>query len=139
MGQINVVSGYSKRVVEAVASKLDARNRIIKARGKDDEWAVKHEEGILELVKEFLPSGSGFDSGTKIDFDRSKPERLVFTTAFHHMDENGYYSGWTNHEVVVIPSFITGVDIRITGPNRNDIKEYMHEAFDHALTRMTDK
>lgn len=48
------------------------------------------------------------------------------------MNENGYYDGWTEHTVTVVPTF-DGVDIRIGGRNRNDIKEYMHQTFDQAL------
>ena len=53
--------------------------------GTPHGWTSKHHATIDDLAKEYLPSGSGFDSGTKFDFDRSKEERLVFSTAYHHM------------------------------------------------------
>src|SRR5208282_6628161 len=36
-----------------------------------------HEEHILSLVEDYMPSGSGFDSGTKIDLDRSHADKHV--------------------------------------------------------------
>lgn len=95
------------------------------------EWANRHED-VIDLLVSMLPSGSGFDSGTKIHKDRSHRNKLVFDADFHHMDDNGYYAGWTEHVVTVIPSF-DGFDLRISGRNRNDIKEYISEQFHYAL------
>jgi hypothetical protein len=100
---------------------------------KTREWKHKHEDFANQLVEEHLPSGSGFDSGTKLDWDASHAEKLVFTTAFHHMDENGYYDGWTEHTVTVTPSLAHGFHMRISGRNRNDIKEYIGDTFREAL------
>ena len=93
------------------------------------EWELKHEETIHAIVKNELPSGSGFDAGTKIDLERSKPNKLVFAVDFHHMDENGFYDGWTAHEVIITPSLAFGFEIRVTGRDRNDIKDYIAEVF----------
>ena len=84
-------------------------------------------EMYLESLTLALPSGSGFDSGSKLD-ESSTPNKLVFSTAFHHMDEAGYYDGWTEHKVIVTPTF-GGIDVRVTGKNRNQIKEYISEVF----------
>jgi hypothetical protein len=97
------------------------------------EWRDRHEDTIIKLVERYLPSGSGFDNGTKFDFDRSNPNRLVFTTSFHHMNENGYYDGWTEHTVIITPSLVSGFESRITGRDRNEIKDYIGETFHHAL------
>jgi hypothetical protein len=98
------------------------------------EWKDRHAEAIEQLVKQHLPSGSGFDSGTKLDWDKSTPERLVFEAPFHHMDGHGFYSGWSEHEVIVKASLAFGFELRITGRDRNDIKDYMHEVFHAALS-----
>lgn len=97
--------------------------------------AYKEAEADIEaLVKERFPSGSGFDSGTQLDFAKCQHgKRLVFNTAFHHMDEHGGYDGWTAHEVWVTPSLQWGFDIRITGRDRNDIKTLIHESFEYIL------
>lgn len=93
-----------------------------------EEWYVRHGEKIERIVKQHAPSGSGFDSGTSFDFDASKPNRLVFNAPFHHMSEHGYYSGWSEHSIVVTPSF-SGAIIRVTGRDRNQIKDYIGDVF----------
>jgi hypothetical protein len=97
------------------------------------EWATKHRHTFRDLVKEHLPSGSGFDAGTTLNEGLSTPEKLIFETSFHHMDEHGGYDGWTEHKVIVTPSLAHGCDLRVTGRDRNDIKSYIAETFAHVL------
>lgn len=94
------------------------------------EWKDKHQDRIDDLM-DAMPSGSGFDNGTRLDMDASHDDKLVFTTSYHHMNENGYYDGWTDHTVTVTPAF-NGFHIRVSGRNRNDIKDYIGEVF-HAV------
>lgn len=89
----------------------------------------QYKEEIKLLCKLHAPSGSGFDRGTSFDFERSKPDHLVFETHFHHMDDNGSYTCWTRHPVTVRPSFIWGVEIIVNGRNHNNIKDYIAEVF----------
>ena len=91
------------------------------------------EDQIESLVKQHMPSGSGYDSGTKIDLDASHADKLVFHTGFHHMNENGYYAGWTEHTITVKPSLQSEFTLRISGRNRNNIKEMMYEDVRNAL------
>lgn len=102
------------------------------------EWCNRHESRLLDLVKNHLPSGSGFDGGTSIDIDASSPDRLIFDTAFHHMNESGYYDGWTGHSVIVKPSLAFGFELRITGQDRNYIKDYIVECFHATLSESRD-
>ena len=81
-----------------------------------------------------LPSGSGWDCGTKLDYEKSNPDKLVFYGSYHHMNENGMYDGWTEHTIIVTPSLAFGFDVKITGRDRNDIKDYLGEMFQHALS-----
>ena len=97
------------------------------------EWSTKHRQTIRELVKEHMPSGAGFDAGTSLDEEGSKPEKLVFNAPFHHMDENGFYDGWTDHLIIVTPSLVSGYALKITGRDRNGIKEDIAEVFSNAL------
>jgi len=97
-------------------------------------WMDKHRARIESLVKDQMPSGSGFDSGTTLDIEASHAEKLVFLTSFHHMNEVGYYDGWTEHSITVTPSLAHEIHLRISGRNRNDIKEGIHQAFHSALT-----
>lgn len=73
-----------------------------------DEWLERHEDKIQKLVKEYLPSGSGFDAGTQINLEESTSDKLVFYTSFHHMDENGMYDGWIDLRVTVIADLACG-------------------------------
>ena len=97
------------------------------------EWHTRHGMTLSTIVREYLPSGSGIDNGTSLDRSRSTPERLVFETAFHHMNEHGFYDGWTAHTVTVRASLAYGLDIRISGRNRNDIKDHLYDVFGAAL------
>lgn len=95
------------------------------------EWFDKWTDRILELSK-LLPSGAGIDNGTIIAMSESHAEKIVLHTAFHHMNDAGFYDGWTEHTVIVTPSF-RGINLRISGRNRNDIKDHLYETFDYAL------
>jgi hypothetical protein len=98
------------------------------------EWFAKHSETIEQLVADFMPSGSGWDCGTKIDLSASHADKLVLYGEFHHMhSESGMYDGWTAHVVTVTPSLLNDFNIRISGRDRNEIKDYLHEAFDCSL------
>ena len=84
------------------ASLVGARlNCIAKNNG---EWKARHEETIEHLVKTYLPSGSGWDLGTKIDLDKSSADKLVFYGSFHHMNEAGMYDGYSEHTITLSPS-----------------------------------
>lgn len=91
-------------------------------------WLSRHEQTLADLCEEHLPSGAGFDAGTKLD-DSSTPQRLVFITSFHHMNDAGYYDGWTEHTVIVSPSLACGYELKVTGRDRNGVKEHIGEAF----------
>ncbi|SRR5229473_3496264 len=97
------------------------------------EWRHKHAEEILTLIKEHLPRGAGIDCGTKL-LAESTPERLVFQADYHHMNDDGCYDGWTDHTVIVTPSLAHGFELKVTGRNRNGIKEYLAETFHQALS-----
>jgi hypothetical protein len=92
------------------------------------EWEAKWKEQINAIVENF-PSGSGFDSGTELDLDASNDEKLTFTTSFHHMNDDGMYDGWTEHVVIVTPSLGLDYHLKISGRDRNGIKEYISECF----------
>lgn len=94
------------------------------------EWWERKEERLEKLMDE-MPSGSGWDLGTKLA--TSSPQRIVLFGEFHHMVEGGY-DGWTDHEIHVTASMTSGFDLRITGRNRNDIKDYLHDLFHEALS-----
>jgi hypothetical protein len=110
----------------AIAAKTLAIDNCIKV--ANWEWKERHEEAIQEIMQ-LAPSGGGIDMGTQFLASESTPNRLVFQAAFHHMDEVGGYDGWTDHKIIVTPSLWNEFDVRITGRNRNEIKEYLGEIF----------
>lgn len=97
------------------------------------DWAERHGDAAEALVKEYMPSGGGFDSGTQLDLEASTDNELVFRTAFHHMDAHGAYDGWTNHSVRVRPHLTLGFVLTVDGRDRNQIKDYIEESFGLAL------
>ena len=99
---------------------------------KDDVRAKDIRDSLVSYVRKHGPSGSGLDAGTHLFVDTCRANKLVFTTDFHHMNEHGYYDGWTQHKVIVLPTF-DGLDVRVSGKNRNDIRDYLADLFAHWL------
>lgn len=102
------------------------------------EWSQKHANRLAAVCKEYLPSGAGLDAGTRINLEKTTGKRLVFTTSFHHMDEQGSYDGWTEHTITVTPEF-DDIDIRVSGSNRNDISRYLADVFYDAMRETVDE
>lgn len=96
-------------------------------------------------IEDSLPYGFGFDRGTRIE--SVTDQKIVFSTALHHMNQNGFYDGWTEHQVVVSASLCHGIDVVVRGretPQRhrprgkdrndiNDIKDFIAEVFSGVL------
>lgn len=123
-----------ERLATTIARTVDARARCLKT---GSEWATRHTDTLLALARR-LPRGAGLDSGTSIDLERSTGEHLVLQTSFHHMNEHGFYDGWTEHTVHVRPSLVFGLDVHVTGSNRNEIRDYLTEVFSSALAEEAD-
>ncbi len=97
--------------------------------GKDNEKYREYwEDKVDEVMDKYAPSGSGFDRGTEFLVDSSDERRLVFVTSFHHMNEGGFYTDWTEHTVAVTPSLMLDFDIRVSGGDE-DIKSYIVDVF----------
>lgn len=116
----------------ALARAIGSMNRCNAA--NNTEWSDKHANAILELM-DSAPSGSGIDCGTKLA-DCSTGEQLVFDVSFHHMDEAGGYDGWTEHRIILRPSFELGYRMTITGKDRNGIKEYLSDTYSFWLSEL---
>lgn len=126
------------KLVEVIADLLQAMRNCESPYQTDSEsWYVAHERRLHAYVKNHMPSGSGFDAGTQILINQCNPGKIVFHTSFHHMNDAGFYDGWTEHDVIVTPTF-NGVDVKITGPNKNDVKDYIGDIFDEALSKDVD-
>jgi hypothetical protein len=99
------------------------------------DWFAKWTDRISKIERELLPRGAGFDSGSEVNLTLSTEERIVIQTSFHHMNESGFYDGWTDHTIVVTGSLLSDFNLRITGRNRNDWKDYAYQTFEYALSR----
>lgn len=86
-----------------------------------------------EFVDNTAPSGSGLDSG--IEVLKVTDTCVEFQADFHHMNDVGYYDGWTQHRVKVTPSLTNGFNIKISGKNKNEIKDYLYDIFYHYLNK----
>jgi len=118
------------RVYQELATAVAARTNCINS--NNTEWRDHWEDRIIKIVKDRMPSGSGVDCGTEFDLEESNDKKLVLHCSFHHMNDGGYYDGWTGHTITVTPGW-SGPDIKISGRNRNDIKDYLGDLFHEAL------
>ncbi len=130
------VKTRTKPLYAWIAGACGARKRCLE---HGNEFAARWDEELDWVEKNALPSGSGIDSGTTIDRDASHDELVVLETSYHHMNDVGSYDGWTQHTIRVRPSFLGGFKLSISGPNRNDIKEYLHQTYDCALSMMLEQ
>lgn len=94
----------------------------------NEHWYGNHGLVIDEIMKTG-PTGSGVDTGLQLMYDKSKTDHLVIAFGYHHMSETGFYEGWTDHELVITPSLHLDYLLRITGQDRNNIKEYLNDIF----------
>lgn len=100
----------------------------------NEKWLHIWADRITTLMRERMPSGSGVDGGTSFDWHASRENRLVLLLSFHHMNDGGYYDGWTDHTAIIEPDLQCGFTLRITGRNRNDIKSYLADLLHAALS-----
>jgi len=98
----------------------------------NDAYRGQCEDRLDKLEKE-LPRGSGIDCGCKIDRANSGRKKVIITTSFHHMNDGGYYDGWTEHKIIFTPCLSEGPDMRITGRDRDQIKDYLYDTFSYCL------
>lgn len=117
----------TRKLYQALAGLVEARLNCI-ASG-NDELCPYYEKQANKLVRECLPSGGRFDS-TKLDWNRSVPNKLVLVTVYLHP---GHDDGWTKHTVTVRPDLCSGYKLSISKSNRHDFKEFMIESFRVAL------
>ena len=121
------------KLYQQLATSLQAMLNCVDS--NNQEWLVRHRENIDQIVRDHMPSGSGVDTGTAMCIEQSTPNKLVFSFSFHHMNVDGYYAGWTDHTVTVTPDLASGFDLKISGRDREGIKDYLAELFHSALSQ----
>ena len=93
------------------------------------------------------PNGAGKTTTLRMVATLLEPDAGEITVAGHNTidyprevrravgympDDVGMYDGWTEHELHVTPSF-GGIDLRITGRDRNETKGYLYDVYAIAL------
>lgn len=118
-------------LAQLLASRVDSIHRCqAKAYfgSESTHWQTMWEHHVHEVFRlaGYLPSGSGFDTGTYVMIAESTYRELKLGFSFHHMDEDGGYDGWTSHTVTVRPCF-QGFDIEVS--DLDDSHPYATEDF----------
>lgn len=123
-------------VAQEIASRAGALKRCVE-RG-NPEWARQHRETLRDIERNYLPSGAGVDNGTTIDLDRTSEDKIVLTCSYHHMNNDGYYDGWTDHTITVRPTF-RGFHVDASGDDRDDILAYLGDLYREGLSQPISK
>ncbi len=118
---------YFRKLYQVIASTIQAKENCSKS--GNHEWYSRHEDTLADIERNELPSGSGIDCGTRIILDECTPNKIVLGLQYHHMNDNGFYDGWTEHRVIVTPSLSNDINIKITGRDRNQIKDYLADVY----------
>ena len=95
-------------------------------------WAKRTKE--LSLLQKLLPNGKGIREreGLAVILLESTKKRIVIDTTYWHTNNSDER---TSHQVIITPSFEGEINIRITGKNKDNVKEYLHDIFREALMK----
>ena len=126
-----------KPLYRKLAQYIEARENCIK--NKNDDWTDKWDEKIDKIINN-LPHGSGIDGKTEIDLEKSNSNRIVINSEFHHMNDGGFYDGWTNFTIVIKPSLAHLFELQIKGKfgKYQDTRGYLEELFGTTFASMVD-
>ncbi|MEM2002912.1 MAG: hypothetical protein QXT77_09730 [Candidatus Methanomethylicaceae archaeon] len=80
-----------------------------------------------------LPHGAGIDSDYYIEYNEKK-DKLAIISQYHLMNQYGFYTRWVRFEVIVTPSLVYELNVKIKGRLPADLKDYLHDLFYDALT-----
>lgn len=93
------------------------------------------EQELNEFCRKYLPHGSGFDNGVRVNLVKSKSNKIVLDVPFHPMDENGMYMEWVRYTCTIVPDFAFGFDLDIKGPYKNGLRTYIDDTLYQALSK----
>lgn len=120
-----------RKVIDAIREYIDM------AKESNQHYAI-----LEKLANNYLPNGDGFNNGTEIDVENSTKDRIILSSAYHHMDDYGIYCDWSHFKVIVTfeedGTFnILGIDTIIYGNADRSMRdldiEYWAEVFTYAL------
>ena len=88
---------------------------LLKWRKTVNEEYQKQLEDKLDILTNYLPSGSGFDDGSVVDVNKSNNNKIIIHSAYHHLDNNGFYDGWSNFSIIIKPDLMFGFTLTLIG------------------------
>lgn len=91
-----------------------------------------------ELVREHMPDLAWANKDTKLLWQESTPQALVFETLVHHGE--GFLE-WVTHKVIVRPSLIgdNGFVVKVFGKDKAGIQEFVIDRFHELLSKEVDR
>jgi len=121
-----------------IAVKINAIQNCIK--NNNQEWERKHLDSLVEITQ-FLPRGSGIDSGCEIVLEKLQDNRIIINSSYHAMNPQGFYIGWLDFMIIVRPDLISDFVLDIEweeylewNHNQNNIWLEMVDLEDSELT-----
>ena len=87
-------------------------------------YIISKNEQMEDLVKNYLPSGSGFDGDTSID-EKSTDKKIILHVEYHHMNDNGFYDGWSTFKIIITPSLAYDYSLVVKG--ETVVKKYFYD------------
>ena len=88
------------------------------------EYLDSKNEQMEDLVKNYLPSGSGFDGDISID-EKSTDKKIILHVEYHHMNDNGFYDGWSTFKIIITPSLAYDYSLVVKG--ETVVKKYFYD------------
>ena len=127
-----------RKVYKELANRIIAVENCKKS--NNETWEDKHSEVIEYIENNVLPSGSGINSGTTIDLEKSNRDKLVLIAEYDYMNESGFYMYTIPFVVTVKPSLLFDFELTIKGNfgKQQDIKEYLYDVYREVLSREYD-
>lgn len=134
-------------LAQALAGVLDQKRGIERCLASEEMNAGlrDHWQGILDTVgvrleqlEQLLPSGSGFNAGTRIVHGALR-RVVLFSSSYQYMNAEGYYDGWLTFNVRVVPDW-EGILITVSKTDGDpehweEVSEYIGDMFHGCLTQ----
>jgi hypothetical protein len=117
------------KVYEKMASLLAEYNKYI---GENEQKRMLR-RAIEEFVAEYMPKGGGWKDGTSIDLTESNDSEIVLRGTYYHVISYGNYGAPTEHKILIDASLSRGFKVKVTGRDKNDVKDELYERFVGAL------
>ena len=88
------------------------------------EYLDSKNKRVDELIDKYLPSGSGFDGKIELD-EKSTDKKIILHVEYHHMNDNGFYDGWSTFKIIITPSLAYDYSLVVKG--ETVVKKYFYD------------